>query len=298
MPVSPLIFGEVLFDHFPGGEAVLGGAPFNVAWHLQAFGAQPTMISRIGEDAEGDRVAEAMRAWGMDDAGLQRDPARATGRVDVDLTDGEPSYTIRTDAAFDRISAEALPPLTGASLLYHGTLALRDEPCRAALDTLKRFTGAPVFLDVNLRAPWWEKAMVLELVSQAHWVKLNADELDLLAGTEGDVVTRARRWVDAWDLGLVIVTQGAQGALAVDRSGGVTQPPPPHAVTVVDPVGAGDAFAATTILGLLNGWGLATTLGRAQEFAAAVVGRRGAITADPRHYRGFAEAWDIPIALP
>ena len=41
LPTQPLIFGEVLFDQFEDGSSVLGGAPFNVAWHLQAFGMQP-----------------------------------------------------------------------------------------------------------------------------------------------------------------------------------------------------------------------------------------------------------------
>lgn len=298
MPAYPLVFGEVLFDHFPDGETILGGAPFNVAWHLQAFGAKPTIITRIGDDAPGKRITDAMRAWGMDDFGVQHDAARATGRVDVDLSHGEPRYDIRANAAFDAICAESLPSLGPAALLYHGTLALRSETCRAALATLTNFSGAPIFLDVNLRSPWWNKAEVLELVSRARWVKLNAEELDLLAGPDGDIVSRVRRWIDAWGLGLVIVTLGAKGALAIDASGAVTQPPPPRAEIVVDPVGAGDAFAAATIVGLLRGWNLATTLVRAQEFAAAVVGRRGAISADPRHYRAFSHAWDIALATP
>ena len=51
---KPLIYGEILFDIFPGDKKVLGGAPFNVAWHLQGFGLAPLFMSRIGEDAEGD----------------------------------------------------------------------------------------------------------------------------------------------------------------------------------------------------------------------------------------------------
>ena len=52
-PQHPCIFGEVLYDHFPDGQRVLGGAPFNVAWHLQAFGQAPRFVSRVGHDAEG-----------------------------------------------------------------------------------------------------------------------------------------------------------------------------------------------------------------------------------------------------
>lgn len=298
MDAPPLIFGEVLFDHFPDGETVLGGAPFNVAWHLQALGAKPLTISRVGADDQGERVTQAMRAWGMDDTGIQIDTQRATGRVDVEFADGDPRYTIRADAAWDAIAAEALPPIAGASLLYHGTLALRDPTSRQTLDTLRQFCGAPVFLDVNLRDPWWERERTLELISRARWVKLNRDELDRLAGTEGDAPTRARRWAETFGLGLVIVTEGAEGAFAVDSSGRVTRPGRPRAAEVVDPVGAGDAFAAVTILGLLRGWDLETTLARAQNFAAAVVGRRGAISADHHHYREFARAWELAEVAP
>ena len=56
----PCIFGEVLYDHFPDGSRVLGGAPFNVAWHLQAFGLAPRFISRVGDDAEGRKLRELL----------------------------------------------------------------------------------------------------------------------------------------------------------------------------------------------------------------------------------------------
>ena len=52
----PIIFGEVLYDCFPDGQAVLGGAPFNVAWHLQGFGLNPLFISRVGDDPLGHLI--------------------------------------------------------------------------------------------------------------------------------------------------------------------------------------------------------------------------------------------------
>ncbi|MGE4529069.1 MAG: PfkB family carbohydrate kinase [Rhodospirillaceae bacterium] len=293
MTASPLIFGEVLFDRFPDGSAVLGGAPFNVAWHLHAFGARPLFISRIGADAPGREVRAAMRGWGMDDSGLQEDPQRPTGAVDVAMTDGEPHYTIPPNAAFDAIRPEALPPLADASLLYHGTLALRGTGSRAGFDTLRRFTGAPVFLDVNLRAPWWTIPETRRLIAEARWVKLNADELDALAPAGGDIAARARAWIDAHGLDLVVVTLGAQGCIAVNAAGEALAPPPPAAGRIVDPVGAGDAFSAALILGLVRGWDLAATLARAQSFASAIVGRHGAVPREPELYRGFADSWGL-----
>lgn len=63
---------------------------------------------------------------------------------------------------------------------------------------------------------------------------------------------------------------------------------------VVDTVGAGDAFSAVLLLGLSSEWPLPLTLQRAQEFAAAVVGCRGATIADPDFYKAFSNRWHTP----
>jgi len=99
----PVMFGEVLFDMFPDGSVVLGGAPFNVAWHLQAFGLSPLLISRVGADALGRQVSAAMQEWGMDRSGLQLDSAHPTGTVSISFSDGEPKFDIVPNRAFDYI---------------------------------------------------------------------------------------------------------------------------------------------------------------------------------------------------
>ncbi len=92
--LRPLIFGEVLFDCFPDGSRVLGGAPFNGAWHLQAFGHSPLFVSRVGNDEAGQEIRSAMQVWGMDIGGLQLHVSHATGNVAVSLIEGEPHYDI------------------------------------------------------------------------------------------------------------------------------------------------------------------------------------------------------------
>ena len=121
-----VIFGEVLFDRFPDGSRILGGAPFNVAWHCQAFGLSPLLISRVGNDPLGREVRSAMIAWGMDTSGLQLDSTHATGVVDVDIHDGEPSYNIVEDSAWDFIDNQATPAIDNQGILYHGSLATRN----------------------------------------------------------------------------------------------------------------------------------------------------------------------------
>jgi len=280
----PLIVGEVLFDVMPDGTRVLGGAPFNVAWHLEAFGLRPLMITRVGADESGDEVLAAMKTWGMDTSGMQRDDAHPTGRVQVDLQNGEPTFHILPDQAYDHIDGDlAVRSAAGAGffLLYHGSLIERGEFSRLALDRLKNAFDLPVFIDVNLRDPWWSREDVETSVGHARWVKLNESELGLL----GDVSVPAAAEVFRVDHGLdaVIVTRGGRGAVVVDSSS-AHHAAPPEKVDVVDTVGAGDAFSAVFILGLSNGWPTELTLERAIEFAAAVCRIPGATTGDRQLY--------------
>lgn len=119
------VFGEVLLDEFPDGQQVLGGAPFNVAWHLQAFGQATDFISRIGDDAEGQAITQAMQQWGMRLENLQIDPTYPTGKVQITVHNGEPHYAILANQAYDFIDALAIKEQSTVSdVLYHGTLAL------------------------------------------------------------------------------------------------------------------------------------------------------------------------------
>ena len=289
----PVLFGEVLFDHFPDGSAVLGGAPFNVAWHLHAFGARPLLISRVGNDALGRRIRDTMQSWGMDAAGLQLDSAHPTGTVEVSIEHDEPHYDIVEHRAWDYIDADSLPPLDDAALLYHGSLALRNPVSRQALDRLRASLDVPVFVDINLRPPWWEREQVDHHLDGARWVKLNEDELDALAPAGDDLVQRATALQQAHQLELLITTRGGAGALAHDREGRVHQAGPPATDRLIDTVGAGDAFAAVTILGLLHDWAIEQTLQRAQTFASAIVGIRGATPAHGDFYTVFRQHWNL-----
>ncbi|MBK1647178.1 PfkB family carbohydrate kinase [Rhabdochromatium marinum] len=293
----PLVFGEVLFDRFADDATaqateVLGGAPFNVAWHLHAFAQAPHLISRIGQDALGERIQAAMTEQGMDQTWLQLDAVHPTGTVEVSLTHGEPSYDIVAERAYDFIDAAQLPAPAPGGLLYHGTLAARHPVSAAALQQLRAATGLAVFVDVNLREPWWTLEQVSDLIEGATWIKLNADELRLLAPAGESPVARAQRLVEQRGLSAAFVTMGAQGALAVTAQGETLQLGPPQVERFVDAVGAGDGFASVLIMGLLRAWPLQITLKRAQTFASAIVGQRGATSRDPAFYQAFTELWN------
>lgn len=288
---APLIFGEVLFDCFPDGREVPGGAPFNVAWNLQAFGLSPLLISRVGDDPQGGQIADLMENWSLVTAGLQVDPQLPTGRVEVTLQEGEPRFTILPAQAYDRIDFRLPEELVNPRFLYHGTLALRDDTGRTALARIKEQVSCPIFVDVNLRDPWWNRELIFSLLADTTWLKLNEHELRTLFPSGETIEQCGMAALARFKLNAIFITLGSRGAVAMTADGRRFSVAPAKSFPVMDTVGAGDAFASVLLLGLERNWPLPTIMERAQDFASAVVGRRGAITRERVFYASFREQW-------
>jgi fructokinase len=291
-----LIYGEVLFDIFEDGEAVLGGAPFNVAWHLHGFGADPLFVSRIGDDALGQRVDQAMQEWGMERSGLQVDGRHPTGTVSVKVDAGQPSYTINESVAYDYIDVEDIQSAlqTPPALLYHGSLITRHPISRQSLLDLRQSFTSPLFVDINLRAPWHRKEQAEPLLHGVSWLKLNDEELEVFAErklSDGKALEQAAvQLLGQYGLQFMIVTMGSEGAFLVHREGIVHSAPAPTE-DLIDTVGAGDALSSVMLFGILNAWNTETTLQRAVSFASAVCEQRGATSFDKDLYQRFLAVW-------
>ena len=288
------IFGEVLFEIFPDGHKVLGGAPFNVAWHLQAFGQAPFFISRVGNDPEGSLIRKTMMDWGMDTFALQTHDKLPTGKVNIQLTNGEPQYDIVEPSAYDNINTDNINNIVleeNCQFLYHGSLALRSHQSKKALQQVLQTNPELVFVDVNLRAPWWNKASLLKMLESAHWVKLNSEELNLLYPSNQEMESRITDFIAEYDLQGVVLTHGKNGAEMFTAEQQHYSTIPDEDLQVIDTVGAGDAFSSVVILGLKNKWPLAETIQRAQQFASEMVKQRGATVNDPEFYNHFLNDW-------
>lgn len=285
----PLVVGEVLFDCFPDGRDVIGGAPFNVAWNLHGFGRQPQFVSAVGSDDLGRKVRSTMSTWGLDPGDLAEVDGFPTGQVTVTLDNGQPSYEIAKPVAWDFIP---LVPesfdFDAISIVYHGSLLMRHQVSRASLrDLIHRVNAQPQvarFVDLNLREPWFDVAWLGDLLGGAELVKLNEIELAQITGlpctTSQQVQSAASKLAADYSLAdsaAVIVTSGAQGAYVV---AGQTMhfTAATRVARLVDTVGAGDAFAAATIDGLIAGADYPAILKRAVEFAGRVCQQRGATT--------------------
>lgn len=293
---SVVAFGETLIDRFPDG-AVLGGAPFNVACHLIALGAAPVLLTRAGKDSDGRRIERAMHARGLDTRGFQRDPVRPTGQVAVAVDAQGASFDILPDQAYDHIHpglARMIGLSTHPDMVYFGTLALRGDS-RRALRELLDVVDAHVFLDVNLRDPWVDAVPLRDSLARADVVKLNETELIRVASqfelSGATTEALASRLLLEFSLERVIVTCGAAGAWTLDAGGHKDGVAGGKVDRLVDPVGAGDAFAAVYMLGLLRGWTAADTLARADALARGVCGLRGAVPDSVDFYRPFMADW-------
>lgn len=298
LSLPPLIVGEVLFDHFPDGKKVLGGAPFNVAWNLQGFGVPAKLLSAVGPDPDGEAILSKMKAWGMDTQGIGT-AELSTGQVSVTFQNGQPTYDIVHPAAFDRIDMGDVSAFSGKhSMLYLGSLILRDEHNRRLITQLIQNTHLPRLVDINIRHPWFDTANLDLLLGNAKWVKLSDEELleltSLSACQDSESIQQgAGELRSRFDIENVLVTAGGSGAYYVSETHFV-HAPAPKPPQMVDTVGAGDAFTAATIAGLIR---IAKQVGDepsasdptrilrdAVAFASRVCGLSGATTDDSDFY--------------
>lgn len=294
------IFGEVLADIFPD-QTVLGGAPFNVARHLQAFGLQPVMITRTGQDALRAVLLQEMQRLKMDVSGLQIDTTYPTGQVKVHLTEHGHQFEILPDQAYDHIHAGITHMVTMSlkpAMVYFGTLAQRGMQSRLALDKFLADSKCPRFLDVNLRAPFYNKHTIKRSLMRSDIVKLNEEELVIIAKyfkiDATDLHEKAKQLATEFGIEQLIVTAGAQGAWMVagekvieTEALSTTQTP------VIDTVGAGDAFSAICMVANTLNWDHATMINRANEFASAVCSIRGGAPTDTGFYAPFINHWKL-----
>ena len=295
--VSVALFGEALMDELPSGP-VPGGAPLNVARHLRAFGVDPLLITRVGEDEPGERLVAAMERWGLDTRGVQRDPDHPTGRVSIKVERGRHRFEIPAGQAWDFIDAAAAADalrLAPPDLLYFGTLAQRHQESRRALRGLfPALSGRGIF-DVNLRKPWYDAQVVEASLAEADVLKLNEPELAVLArafSLPKDVAARAGALMKRFSIREVVITYGARGARIFEAFGVEMRISGERLGSgLADTVGAGDAFAAVLILGTFRGWASPLTLARADRFARSICRIPGAIPEDERFYEPYVAEW-------
>lgn len=276
MPFTIIGIGEALFDSYPDGRRLPGGAPFNFAVQAHRiatrFGGRAFAVTRVGDDPLGREFLAAREA---PRDGIQIDPAHPTGRVEVTVgARGEPHYVIEENVAWDFIEYRPL----ACDAVCFGSLAQRSPLSR---QSIQRFVAATPdnalrLFDVNLRQHYWDRDLIQQSLHLATAVKLNDEELRVVSGLFG--AADPAQLLHRFSLDAVVLTRGEAGTTLVTRHGAtsgepVRYPPAPDA----DAVGAGDACAAAVAVGLVLKWPAEQVVALANRVGAYVASRRGAL---------------------
>ena len=297
-----LCLGELLVDFVPTRtgaglaeaetfQKAAGGAPANVAVGLARLGVSSGFMGQVGDDGFGRFLAGTLAGAGVDTAALRVTARARTALAFVSLAaDGEREFLFYRSPSADMLySPEDVDEaaIARAKLLHFGSIGLISEPSRSATlhaVALARRHGLRVSYDPNLRLALWPDAaaardgMRLGL-RHAEIVKIGAEEVEFLTGLDDPVAGVRALWHDG--LRLVAVTRGAAGCLWLtpDARGAV----PGFGVDAVDTTGAGDAFMAGLLAGLLEAPAGGTDANPASFDRACRLGNAmGALTATGR----------------
>ncbi len=275
--------GEILWDVFPTGPR-FGGAPANFACSMAGLAdgkVHVFMAGAVGQDEFGCGAIDSLREHHVATSCVAVVP-QETGQVLVQVDpEGHASYEFKSDAAWDNFpwSPELEQLAVDTDAVCFGTLGQRSQTSR---QTIQRFvsTTSPTSLrifDINLRPPFVDNEIILESLAIANVLKLNEDELPALAklcDLQGSDLEILQRLAQRFQLRAIAYTQGADGAMLMkaeevcQHSGVKTD--------VVDTVGAGDAFTAAFILGLLRDESLDAIIQAACNVASFVCSQSGA----------------------
>lgn len=220
MNKKAVIFGEMLWDCFPDKQ-LPGGAPMNVALHLQHLGITTTFISKIGSDSLGADLLSFVQKNGLNGDFVQRDTAHETSRVVVDNSDKENiKYEIVKPVAWDFMewNTAIQEKVDEADVFVFGSLAARSSQSQNTLFRLLETSTLKV-LDINLRPPHYSTKVLERLLKNTDVLKINEDELEILiemSALDKNEEKALSAIVDRYELQLVCMTKGSAGAIIYD----------------------------------------------------------------------------------
>lgn len=294
-----LCFGELLWDVLPDG-IFLGGAPANVAYHGTKLGANCALMSNVGRDFLGEESLRRLNRFGVDTSFISTSETSRTGTVQVVLDNVEaPEYEITHNAAWDCItfSADNADCFKSFNALVFGTLALRSAGNRQTLHRLITAVNSMIVFDVNFRWPFVDFEHTVSFCERAHLVKLNCDELTHLLKylnktqvhdlTPVNCESVIRDLAELWQCEGICVTFAEHGSVLLWHTQFTVVRMDP--AKVVSSVGAGDAYLARLVIGLLRRQNVSALLDDCSRLAGYVVQMPGATPDyDPRKVGGLS----------
>jgi fructokinase len=283
--------GEILYDVYPEYKK-LGGAPFNFIYHVWKLSGQGNFVSRVGDDKNGREMLKFLKSKKFDCKNISVDTHYPTGKVNLRLLENKiPQFTISPESAWDYIElTDSIKSLVAkkTDLLYFGTLSQRSFTTRSTIEHLLN-EKIKFFCDVNLRHNFFNEQMISTTFLKASVIKTNKDELkiitDLLFKREYKINDAAKKLIDEYNLDLLCVTLGSEGAYLFSKDG--SNKTKPSVKKIVDTLGAGDAYSAILALGYLHGWEIEKINKYANRLAGDICMVEGAIPEDDSFYNKY-----------
>lgn len=258
--------GEALIDFIPEEKAVAlksvshfervpGGAPANVAAGIAKLGGHSAFIGKVGEDAFGHCIIDALKECGVDTSLMLTTKECGTALAFVTLDQhGDRDFAFYRNPAADMLlSPEEIDAAWFGKddILHFGSVDLIEAPVKyahiKAIDAA-RAAGALISFDPNVRLPLWPtpedcRKAILEFLPLADLVKISDDELPFITGIENPEEAITSLFTGA--VKTVVLTKGPAGAVFITPDFKAEAPGIP--VTPVDTTGAGDAFVAALL---------------------------------------------------
>ncbi len=274
---TAVCFGEVLFDILPD-KKLPGGAPMNVAYHLNQMGIPTAMVSSIGDDELGNELLDYFTSKKVSGKFIQKDYEHDTSRVLAKVEGNQVTYDIIKPVAWDFIKYnKAIENLVSkARYFIFGSLGARSEVSKRTLFELLEIAPFKI-LDINLRPPHYENTTLEYLLQHADMLKLNDQELEILSGWygfSGNEKEQMESLKDKFHFNTVITTRGDKGAAVLHEGGWYEHPG--FKVQVADTIGSGDAFLAGYISRFMQQMHTAEILEFACKMGAFMASRPGA----------------------
>jgi len=248
-----------------------GGCAANSAIALGRLGVAASVVGRVGNDLFGDLVERYLRERGIDTAGVARAVGYGTSKTVILPVVGEDRRFVHTFGANAALTAADIPSasLEAAEVIYVGgylVLPALHQSDLAARFRFAREQDTRIVLDVVVPSGLGDLSVdaVRELLPLADYFLPNEDEARALTG-EAEPRRQAERLLEA-GARAVVIKRGELGVFVLSGDEAFELPAPP--VEVVEPSGAGDAFAAGLIVGILEGW----ELERSVRFASVMGG--------------------------
>ncbi|HDZ18443.1 hypothetical protein LCGC14_0778790 [marine sediment metagenome] len=297
--VDVIAIGELLIDmiaDIPGKSLELqtsfkrfaGGAPANFVVGVQRLGLSSGLITKVGDDFFGRYLIKTLKNERVDISQIKKTKDYKTALAFVGLDEEKnPSFSFyRSPCADIMLNEQEIDDnyIKSAKILMCGTVSLADEPARSAIFKAIHYAkknGLQVACDPNLRDDLWHfkdpREHIFKVLKETDIFLPSMSELEFITGEKGE---KAFESILSLGPSIIAITHGAEGSTVITKDEKFFAPS--YSVDVVDTTGAGDAYAAGLIAGLLTNKHLKEVLYFANAVSALKITRKGAMNTPTR----------------